>query len=243
VGTGDLTWEDMEKEIRTAQLGARLAAGIVLSVLEAAELWACFSQDECSATWMGIGEAEPKQWAPKVASYCHALVKRRRPDLQPGAAVPFAHREEEPEEEEPEEEEADTLDDLMTAQAELEVMRRQRDSALRRIAELVGDIETHREFWRRGRAELEEAKTDACQAHNRAQRLQARVRAGTRREVDRQNAALREAIVRRMAADYDGVGRALLTDVITDADHLLGKTNASLLREATLAIRRLRGDE
>jgi len=90
-------------------------------------------------------------------------------------------------------------------------VERQRDSAFARIAELVGDLETHRDFWKRGQVETEDAKLLASQAHNRAQRLQGRVREMTsRRARDRENEALRQAVLRRQA-ELLGTDRRLMT--------------------------------
>lgn len=63
--------------------------------------------------------------------------------------------------------------------------RHQRDQALQ-------EIDSHRAFWRGGREELEQAKTDAAQDYNRAQRMLHR-QIGRRKE-DLQNARIREAI-------------------------------------------------
>lgn len=74
-------------------------------------------------------------------------------------------------------------------------LRRQRDNALRRITELVGESGTHR-------ARLEDARLLASQSHNRAQRLQALARVRNhegaraigRRQRDVENEELRKRV-------------------------------------------------
>lgn len=70
--------------------------------------------------------------------------------------------------------------------------RRQRDNAITRIGELVEEIESHRDYWRGGREELEIAKTDACRAETTAKRLHKKIRVMQqgRREDDRKLADL-----------------------------------------------------
>ncbi len=77
--------------------------------------------------------------------------------------------------------------------AEIATLKRQRDAALARISELVEDIESHRDYWRSGRDELEQAKTDASRAENRAKTMQKKIRVQKegRREEDKTNAELR----------------------------------------------------
>jgi ABC-type transporter Mla subunit MlaD len=90
-------------------------------------------------------------------------------------------------------------DEADRLRAELAEMRRQRDNVIDRLAELVRDFEARSAVLERTAEELDAARTEASQAHNRAQRLQAQVRTGARREEDRKNRALQEAVLHEIA--------------------------------------------
>ncbi len=99
--------------------------------------------------------------------------------------------------------------------AELSEVRRQRDDVIDRLAKLFRDLEAKNAVWERTAEELDAAKTEASQAHNRAQRLQARVRTGARREEDRKNKALQEAVLRHVAlCDPASEAGLLLADLV-----------------------------
>ena len=78
--------------------------------------------------------------------------------------------------------------------------RRERDVALEML-------DSHHEFWKRSQAELEDAKTRADQAHNRAKRLQAKDRRGKhRRQDDEANAAIRAQLEKAIRLFSTGEG-------------------------------------
>lgn len=76
-------------------------------------------------------------------------------------------------------------------------VRRQRDLAFERLTAISEEIESHREFWRRSKEEIDNWKTEASRSYHRAERLEAQVREkreGYRRVADAENARLRAII-------------------------------------------------